>query len=71
MSDSGVEVLVDLMLPMRDAVRLATDVYLPASRPDPVPALLTRTPYSKTQPPPAGRAGIVELGHYFARHGYA
>jgi putative CocE/NonD family hydrolase len=71
MPDPDVEVLSDLMIPMRDGVRLATDVYLPASRPEPVPALLTRTPYSKTQPPPAGRAGIVEYGHYFARHGYA
>jgi hypothetical protein len=52
-------------------VRLATDIYLPRSRPKPIPALLTRTPYSKTQPPPAGRAGIVEFGHYFAKHGYA
>jgi putative CocE/NonD family hydrolase len=71
MPEPEVVVLGDLMIPMRDGVRLATDVYLPQSRAEPLPALLTRTPYSKTQPPPAGRAGIVEIGHYFARQGYA
>ena len=71
MTDTNVEILSDLMIPMRDGVRLATDVYLPASRPEAVPTLLTRTPYSKTQEPAAGRTGIVEFGHYFARHGYA
>ncbi|MGC3993620.1 MAG: CocE/NonD family hydrolase [Propionicimonas sp.] len=34
-----------VMVPMRDGVRLATDVYLPDTRPAPV--LLTRTPYDK------------------------
>ena len=59
------------MLPMRDGIRLATDVYLPRSRPQLVPALLTRTPYSKTQAPPVGRTGIAEFGRYFAQRGYA
>jgi uncharacterized protein len=71
MDDPNVEVLSDLMLPMRDGVRLATDVYLPRSRPQPVPALLTRTPYSKKQEPPVGRTGIAEFGRHFARAGYA
>jgi predicted acyl esterase len=34
---------------MRDGTRLATDVYLPADAPDPVPAILIRTPYGKNQ----------------------
>jgi uncharacterized protein len=71
MNDPEVEVLSDLMLPMRDGVRLATDVYLPKSRREPIAALLTRTPYSKTQEPPIGRTGIAEFGRYFARAGYA
>jgi putative CocE/NonD family hydrolase len=71
MNDQGVEVVSDLMVTMRDGVRLATDVYLPKSRLELVPALLTRTPYSKTQPAPRGRAGVVEMAQYFARHGYA
>ena len=36
-----------LMVPMRDGVRLATDVYRPAGR-GPFPAVLTRIPYDKT-----------------------
>ena len=62
--------LTDVMVPMRDGVRLATDVYLPA-RPDapdqridtPCPAILIRTPYNKI--------GSFETGEYFARRGYA
>lgn len=36
----------DLMLPMRDGVKLATDVYRSAE-PGPRPVLLTRLPYGK------------------------
>jgi predicted acyl esterase len=46
-----VEVRRDLMVPMRDGVRLATDVYLPrasdGSALTDLPTLLTRTPYNK------------------------
>ncbi len=41
-------VLSDLMLPMRDDVRLATDVYLPEGD-GPFEAILTRMPYGKTE----------------------
>ena len=58
----------DVMVPMRDGVRLATDVYRPARRGVPVetpfPVLLQRTPYGKE-----GR-GLVERAGYFVRHGY-
>lgn len=37
----------DVMVPMRDGVRLATDVYLPPG-PGPFPVLLERTPYDKS-----------------------
>jgi uncharacterized protein len=50
------------MVPMRDAVKLATDVYLPATN-GVFPVLLGRTPYNK-----AITAGAGEDG---ARHGYA
>jgi uncharacterized protein len=71
---SGVAVLHDVMVPMRDGVRLATDVYLPkayenATTLAPLPTLLTRTPYDKTATLP--RAGVVAFGNYFAAHGYA
>ncbi len=56
-----------VMVPMRDSVRLATDVYLPARDGKPVdkkvPAILTRTPY--------GRTGSGDLGRYYAARGYA
>ena len=35
-----------LMLPMRDGVRLATDVYRPKDAKGPVPAVWVRTPYN-------------------------
>lgn len=47
----GVVVLKHVMVPMRDGVRLATDVYLPArggvALPGPFPVIVTRTPYNK------------------------
>ncbi len=43
--------LRDLMVPMRDGVRLATDVFLPeGAGQGPWPALLERTPYDKRAP---------------------
>ena len=58
----------DVMVPMRDGVRLATDVYRPArggaAVEAPLPVLLQRTPYGKE-----GR-GLVERAGYFVRHGY-
>jgi putative CocE/NonD family hydrolase len=61
-------VLHDLMAPMRDGVRLAADVYLPApleQRPrGGWPTILMRTPYDKTV-----RAG--PFASFFAARGYA
>ena len=37
----------DIMVAMRDGIRLATDVYLPAPSEDAMPTLLARTPYDK------------------------
>ena len=64
-----VVVTTDVMVPVRDRVRLATDVYFPAEDDTPVPGrhpvLLHRTPYDKSE---------VErtLGYcrWFARRGY-
>ena len=56
-SPTTVLVYKDVMIPMRDGVRLATDVYMPS--PDglgppvgPLPVLVTRTPYGKGGLPP-------------------
>ncbi len=57
-----------LMLPMRDGVRLATDVYRPARGGEPAndafPALLHRTPYDRTS------ERLSEQARYFATQGY-
>jgi len=45
---SSVRVIADVMVPMRDGVRLATDIYLPPDgEAKPHPVLLERTPYDK------------------------
>lgn len=58
----------NLMLPMRDGVRLATDIYRPARGGEPLaerhPVLLQRTPYDKRG------ARLVEDALYFAQRGY-
>lgn len=58
----------NVMIPMRDGVRLATDIYLPALNGQPAPGrfpvILERTPYDK-----AG-SGNVTNGTYYARRGY-
>ncbi len=56
----------DVMVPMRDGVRLATDIYRPARNGQPVgdrqPVILTRLPYNKD--------GAKTMGRYYATHGY-
>ena len=65
-AEYGVAVEKNLMIPVRDGIRLAVDVYRPAREGKPVPgrfpALLTRTPYDK-----GGSAGE---GNYYAERGY-
>jgi putative CocE/NonD family hydrolase len=57
----------DVMAPMRDGVRLATDVYLPAKDGKAIegklPTILERRPYNKD--------GCGGSGRYFAARGYA
>ena len=68
-SEPEYDVLVarDVWVPLRDGVRLAADVYLPARgfdrAPGTHPALLIRTPYDKN--------GSAATGAYYARRGYA
>ena len=56
----------DVMVPMRDGVRLATDIYRPAKDgvvlEEPLPVILTRLPYNKQ--------GGKTMGAYYATHGY-
>lgn len=60
---TNVAVQKDVMVSMRDGVKLATDVYLPAKFDGKLPVILTRTPYNKS--------GAKKHGEYFAQHGYA
>lgn len=63
---SAVRVEHDLMVPMRDGVRLATDVYHPAPAAGaPPPVLLYRTPYGKDE-----MAANWGYARYFAERGY-
>ena len=61
----------DVMVPMRDGVRLATDLYLPSARhsdsttAQPVPTILVRLPYGK------GNWSAALGDSFFVRHGYA
>lgn len=62
-----VDVMVDEMVPMRDGVKLATDIYRPAVDGKPIeektPVILVRTPYNKGK-------GDSKDAEYFASHGY-
>lgn len=67
-ANDDIVVLRDVMIPLRDGVLLATDVYLPTidgeSVAGPRPLLLTRTPYGKD------RESTVATALHFAKHGY-
>ena len=53
-ADSAVVVERDVMIPMRDGKRMATDIYRPARNgvavAEKLPLLLHRTPYDKSDP---------------------
>ncbi|HYY41696.1 MAG TPA: CocE/NonD family hydrolase, partial [Pyrinomonadaceae bacterium] len=59
----------NVMIPMRDGVRLAADIYRPAqqgvARAEKFPVILERTPYNKEAP------GTVREAIWFTQHGYA
>ena len=54
------------MVPMRDGVRLATDLYFPVGTDTPLPVVQIRTPYGKL---PHRRD--ASAARYFASHGFA
>ena len=59
----GVKLELGVMVPMRDGVRLSTDVYRPDA-PGKFPVVLQRTPYDN------GTAGYVKRGRFYASHGF-
>src|SRR5262249_5267334 len=68
-SDYGINVSKNVMVSMRDGIRLATDVYRPERDGDPLPGpfptILARTSYDKTA------TRYVEIADYFTPRGYA
>jgi putative CocE/NonD family hydrolase len=73
----GIVVDRDVMVPARDGVLLATDIYRPDGA-GPFAVLLERTPYDKSAPSRSERtAGLAtprsrtEFAAYFVKHGYA
>ena len=78
-----VTLLDGVMVSMRDGVRLATDVHLPARdgtpMPGPWPVILERTPYGRNRPSrserslaePRAAKSRAEVAHIFAERGYA
>ncbi len=61
-----VRIWKNVMVPMRDGVRLATDVYLPngeTTPPGPFPSILIRHPYGKHR--------TATTAEFFTTHGYA
>ncbi|MFO1482801.1 MAG: CocE/NonD family hydrolase [Verrucomicrobiaceae bacterium] len=60
--EPAVQVEKNVMVAMRDGVKLATDIYKPENLGGKLPVILTRTPYNKD--------GSKKHGEYFATHGY-
>jgi len=59
------------MVPMRDAIRLATDIFVPDGA-GPFPVILERTPYGRhLNSRSEGGRSRAEIARYFGDHGYA
>src|SRR5579864_1079056 len=72
----GAVVQRDVMVPMRDGVRLATDIYWPSedgqrAADGAFPLLVSRTPYGKQRPGMGRRAGSQEQAERAAHAGFA
>src|SRR5919198_1035339 len=67
--DYGIVIAKDVMIPMRDGVRLAADIYRPAREGEPVegrwPAILLRTSYDK-----AAIRYVDTIANFFTPRGY-
>ena len=61
-ADPSIKIENNVLVPMRDGVRLAADIYRPAAD-GKFPVLLCRTPYNKN--------GQADLAKFLVEHGYA
>jgi len=60
-----------VMVPMRDGVRISTDLYIPEGVIGSLPAIMVRTPYNKSNPEFWNFRSPHSVAYYFASHGYA
>jgi len=60
--ETTIKTELNVMVPMRDGVKLAADIYLPDEK-GPFPVLLCRTPYNKKH--------IKDEAKFYGHHGYA
>lgn len=61
----GIKVAVNVKIPMRDGINLATDIYRPDAE-GRFPAILVRLPYGKTE----AYCEMPAYGRFFAKRGY-
>jgi putative CocE/NonD family hydrolase len=66
----AVQLTKSVMVPMRDGVKLSTDLYMPAASKAPLPAIMLRTPYNKSNPAFWNFRSPQSVAYYFASHGY-
>ena len=69
-SKYGIAIFKDVMVSMRDGVRLATDIYRPTLNgelvPGAFPTILGRTSYDKNSP----QMWVEPVAEFFTQHGY-
>ena len=46
---AGIDAKFNVPVPMRDGINLSADIYLPRDRSDPLPVILSRTPYNNNE----------------------
>jgi len=68
--ERGIEIQKSIMVPMRDGVKLSTDLYIPAGATGPLPTLLVRDAYDKNTATAEGHAYRFELLMSFVEKGY-
>ncbi|MGY2399998.1 CocE/NonD family hydrolase [Pseudomonas sp. SDO5271_S396] len=64
LTSACMHITLDIPVPMRDGIHLATDVYLPADTEGPWPVVIERTPYDKSA---ASRSEVRLDGHHLTR----
>ncbi len=60
-----VKTILDIETPMRDGVKLVSDIWLPQKE-GKYPVIIIRTPYGRS----AAKMNYTGMGEYFVRHGY-